>query len=528
MTQPSRFFVAQHYPKLLLLGFIIWHGFVLVWPAITDFNDGRFLLHMDERISYDQIKPITQARGPVDLVVALVGSDFRYGRLMYVLPAAVAGASDVIFGESGFISSIRLFFYLSILASALLVFKMGRYGWLSALAAITILSLPYTEYFATLPKPDAPQVLCLLIGLLALSKHRPLIAGLFIGLAMGFKLSSLFALPVLAVWLVSAVLRARLGDTQTSLTKANTWRFIGGFGLGMLANVPILLVIPYGWEVYLHSTIGNSAHGSDILGLPIVLWLKGFPQAVGGGLNTVAFGALFALAAAVVMRHLPKARLQSLPLSVLLLGIALTWFLAIVFTTPRLWGHYLWPSYVLLIAGLNLYLTHAPNTGWFPKTVRTVYLLGLLAICANAYALQNNRYQTQLPRPTATQQLRLESQYAQVQDYLQNLPSASEPWLIHFDPRLYQVGSTQAYSIENYWGPYHLWSQTPHAIIVQGQIVETSSQTRTEHDLELNEAHALAMPRLRAPHGNCQTAPCYELVLNRDDLAIWQKISQDP
>ena len=213
MSQPNKTLVARFFPKLLLLGFIIGHGFVLVWPAITEFNDGRFLLHMDERISYDQIKPVTQARGPVDLIVALVGSDFRYGRLMYVLPASFAGVAEVFWGERGFISSIRLFFYLSILASALLVFKMGRYSLASALAAITIMSLPYTEYFATLPKPDAPQVLCLLIGLLALSKHRPLIAGLFIGLAMGFKLSSLFALPVLAVWLASSAIRTRLGAT---------------------------------------------------------------------------------------------------------------------------------------------------------------------------------------------------------------------------------------------------------------------------------------------------------------------------
>jgi len=155
-------------------------------------------------------------------------------------------------------------------------------------------------------------------------------------------------------------------------------------------------------------------------------------------------------------------------------------------------------------------------------------MLGLLAICANAYVVQDNRYQTQLPRPNATQQLLLETQYAHAQNYLQNLPSASKPWLIHFDPRLYQVASTQAYSIENYWGPYHLWSKAPHAILVQGQIVETSSKPRSEHDLEMNEAYALAMPRLRAPHGSCQTAPCYKLVLNRDDLAIWQKISQAP
>ncbi|MCK9799076.1 hypothetical protein M1B34_15510 [Pseudomonas sp. MAFF 302030] len=83
--------------------------------ANIDLADGRFVLFMDERITFDGVTRILHPDGIVNFFESVInGGDHRYGRILWNSIAVFSMVPEKLFGEFGQIFSTRMlqvFFY---------------------------------------------------------------------------------------------------------------------------------------------------------------------------------------------------------------------------------------------------------------------------------------------------------------------------------------------------------------------------------------------------------------------------------
>ena len=83
--------------------------FIIVTIANSDFIDGRYQLHWDERLLFDQVKNIFHHDSKTQLISLLFDSnDHRYGRIYYNINALFGYLPKEIYGFKGMIFSGRL------------------------------------------------------------------------------------------------------------------------------------------------------------------------------------------------------------------------------------------------------------------------------------------------------------------------------------------------------------------------------------------------------------------------------------
>ena len=105
---------------------LLTHTTVLVLPANIDFSQLSAALHMDERIYFVQIAKILNTNHISEFVPNLIGTDFRYGRLTYWLPAFFAAPLYPFLGDAAIILSARFVSYFALVLIALFCFINGR------------------------------------------------------------------------------------------------------------------------------------------------------------------------------------------------------------------------------------------------------------------------------------------------------------------------------------------------------------------------------------------------------------------
>ena len=143
-----------------IVAFIFIFVFSCALWANLDMIDGRFALYMDERITFDGIKRILHPAGIKDFIFAVAhGSDHRYGRILWYAQAFFSYLPERLFGDSGQIIAGRVWQTLLIMAScSIWIFGIIRTDWLRIVMALTLLSIPYTSYYMTMPKPEPLQI----------------------------------------------------------------------------------------------------------------------------------------------------------------------------------------------------------------------------------------------------------------------------------------------------------------------------------------------------------------------------------
>ena len=168
--------------------------------ANLDLTEGRYALFMDERITFDGVKELLHPKSFLAFIDTVIdGKDHRYGRILWNISALFAFIPEKLWGASGQIVAIRFTqAMIQLVAYGLLVFTLIRSWILRGLALLLLVALPYTAYFATMPKPEPIQLLCLAL-FLAFSARNQFRFGyywVFLGLAFGAKISTLTLLPL--------------------------------------------------------------------------------------------------------------------------------------------------------------------------------------------------------------------------------------------------------------------------------------------------------------------------------------------
>ena len=533
--------------------------------ANADLTAGRFVLFMDERLTFDGVRAVLHPHGLKDFWYAVSdGGDQRYGRSLWNLTALISFFPDRLWGDTGLIIADRMaqaFFLLG--ADILLCVTFVRAWRYRLLLLFLLLTMPFAAYYTTLPKPEPLQLLFLAI-FLNLHQRRGFTFGahwLVLGLAFGTKISTLPAVVLFTA--VAGLTDSKARGRRLTLDEAITTASY--FSAGLALAVPTLLnaVVPMlllyhlwrashwgsaqvraklivvvlailagaaighdGIKHWIGRTLFNTEHGDDQPGINAFSWVGYLlDHWLGGGLwlNT----ALVAGATLLVLLHLAAVaqkkdwRNIDPGLLVIVIGAALDF--SIFVGAHRLWGFYLVPGTTLILAGLVCLAEHDLKRMGFSlrRTAAMVSLLPCAALAILFWAPGTYANFEEISRRTQDPVYRREYQtYGLVMKFLADYAAAQHKKLdVVFDPQLYPPQDGPNYVINEFFGPYAKWDFRPDVIVLAASHTsagEPYSATSPEYPAYVAERAGYARFVI-APSQACRQAQCYERALTLPD-----------
>jgi hypothetical protein len=542
---------------------------VVVWRATlanVDLVAGRHELFMDERVTFDGVRPILHPKSIRNWAGSIVLGDQRYGRMLWYSMAAAAWVPERMFGPTGQIVAGRML-EVSLMVAAALVLAFGavRGPLLRAALLVVTLSVPYCDYYMTMPKPEPLQVLFLALFSVFFLRNRASLGWywVFAGLAFGCKIS---ALPAIAMFTMGAIVML-VGERRVP-TARDLGLTVAAFLAGWAVSVPLLLppvglgiagiwcahrlwlrgagprvaagvavattVIAMGvgvfpLRIWARATFLNTGHGEDQAAITVMSWLRYIwgewlvaPGWIGLVIAVVTLAFLVSAVIGVVRRG-RSAVLDAVPgVTVMMAGILLD--LAIVFGVKRLWGFYLYPGTVLLLGGLfavidqqcRAAVRQGNDLSGFTLITATATVLMTLGLAVCFWAPRALANLAVLSRRTQTAEYRADHEsYGRILSVLDGLPAApgGRRARVVCSPSQFVPQSTPAYEVVEFWGAYD-WSVVADVIVLsKGNTgaVAGYAPGSAEYGRYLDEQAGYAAHV--APRGTpCRTPPCFEVV----------------
>lgn len=246
-----------------------------VIKANTNLIDGRFQLFFDEqKFSYDGINNIYNSSDFFHFLLNVMdGNNHVYGRILWNISALTSYIPYEIWGYSGQVIATRLtqvFFLFA--AYSILVWTFIKNSYLRILSLILLLILPFTAYYASMPKPEPLQLFFLVLFLryIHLFGFKKSFYWIFLGLAFGTKIS---LLPFVGfLFLHTSILLFysdnRFVDSLKLLTKQLLY-----FASGYIIAIPILA---FGGANKVYSAIFSlsAKRVTDSVSNNILNWIK--------------------------------------------------------------------------------------------------------------------------------------------------------------------------------------------------------------------------------------------------------------
>lgn len=483
---------------LLLVGYTVF----VAW-ANFDLADGRFVLFMDERIAFDGVQRILHPDSLTSLLYNILdGGDHRYGRSLWNSMAVASLIPAHLFGDQGQIIASRML-QAALLMTAFMVLAQTfvKISWLRLVLLAALFTMPYTDYYMTMPKPEPLQMFLLSIFLyfhkassFTFGKHW-----FFLGMAFGTKIS---ILPTLVVFSVVSFLQNRRDWMATSSQIRLTANY---FVLGLALAVPILIPVSlamflFQWRVqwpqlsknirlataivatflfviglhpirrWVSATFLNTRHGSDQESINFASWAEYFLDSwlnLPAWLGMAFISALGLFFVCWLFRY-HRDKYLRLPdgLVVALAGAVLN--LAIFIGVNRLWGFYLHLGSVLLLTGIfSLIDSHISEAKWqrsaeIPGLLMDVGLIAIITLTITFYWTPHilASFKDLAIRTQRTEYREELATYNQVISRLDELSQAKGRMLnVAFDPVLFIPASNSDYKLVEFWGPYVNWSK---------------------------------------------------------------------
>ena len=534
------------------------------WRANTDLTVGRFALFMDERITFDGVKNILHPEGIQNFFWSILnGGDQRYGRSLWNSLGFISAVPEYIWGDSGQIIASRILQSLLILGSSLIfAFGLLQNWFLRFVLVSAFLSLPYSAYYSTIPKPEPLQLI--FIALFCFFYVRKNLADgwywIFAGLAFGTKISTL---PLFAIALLFSLI-----SQKKSL---NDWNFkkslkttIFYFAIGLAISVPILM-LPIGLmilgemglkqricqaristrttmlirflglvaiyflsrkylRVWVEGTFLNTTHGADQASINFYSWCDYFLQEwfIAPPLVTILFvvtilifGIIFTFNFLKLSEYNPK-KLGAI--AIVVSGLMLN--LAIFIGVHRLWGMYLFSGTALFLAGLMIMIDQLLSSTFNSKVDSLLRFLGivlaseLLIISLIFWApRQYLEYEQLSSRTLSTEFINQYSSYKKVIEIINDYQiKAGKTIRVVYSPSLFEPDSNKDVVIEEFWGSYVKWTDAPDFLIFhvdstpRGNPRPLDSPEYSNYLIE-QEGYALHV----ADNGKaCSLTPCFE------------------
>lgn len=562
----GRFNVALLILIILILGLFT----LLSISANIDLSAGRFALFMDERITFDGVKKILHSPNYGELLKAVVEGDQRYGRSLWISIAAASFLPERIWGEPGQIIASRLLQVLLIESSCLILAFGLIENWLLRLVLIiSILTIPFSDWYVSLPKAEPLQLFFLSIFCLYYFKNNLKFGWywLFAGLAFGTKISTL---PSLVIFSLFSLVYSEIPKTSFRMNfwtplEVSVLSFSIGLGLAVpilitpilyltscyfgvlflskklefgrslkiiilaVTTLPAMYIFKNSIQAWLLGTFLNTKHGADQSSTTFLTWIEYFfnewmvaPQLIGRAFALISLFFIFYFSIFTYKKRGEKYK-NIAALAIALAGAILN--VSIIFGAKRLWGFYLYPGAILFICGLLMMVNLSLNEISLAqdrariqtlKALACVITFGLLLISTLFWGISTVKNLESLSGRTQTKDYgdQLKS-YNQILTFL-NFPLnvSRKPAIVMLTPSLFPPVSNDNYQILEFGGPYD-WNQSADVIILG--LINTPRGTNTPKDSPLYERFLLErqgyFEHIAEKGGKCRTKPCYEKVL---------------
>lgn len=494
----------------------------LLTTANLDLITGRYSLFMDELITFDGVRRIIDPGGfGAFMQNVLDGKDHRYGRILWNVSALFSWIPYKIAGMPGQIVATRMVHATAQYAAyAILVWTFIRNFHLRYLVFITLLALPFTPYYATMPKPEPLQLLFIALFLRSASVNgiRAPLGWVWLGLAFGAKIS---VLPLVVLMFGLAAIDAWCGDGLRRAFRDVSLN-IGMFAVGLVVAVPILLFGRF--DTYFKATFLQTGHGSDNASITFATWAEQiFSNYFGGPSSAILILALvaFVLVRLAYCAWRSSSRLQMLAASdtlrLVVGGVALV--LPVMLLTKRLWPFYLHVGSVLLIVGVFCELEYmAANRElrtWqrmLPITIGLIFVMLFLGTgIKRAYA----EFDKLASRTKSPEYQRKVVEMRAVQNLLEELAGRFDKKVVALiDAHVFLPEPTSNYRIDPAYSKVDFSSDRFDIIIIYKdrlaeRLDDTSGTIVTENLAQLRRSYA---QHTTTATSKCGSEPCYRLV----------------
>ena len=348
-----KLFILKYTQEIIFSAVFIFLSVILNLQFLEGSNINHTIAGHDEYIAVKEVYSILHPVSFKHFIMAVIsGNALYYGRIMFYLDALFAFLPFKIWGVTGMVLTVRMVHALFLLAAILLLSKTFLKGSLQkALFFTGTFCLYYTMYFIMMPKPE-PHQLFFLALFLNRFKHAGWAFGFhffWMGIAYGLKFNMLLLLPL--VFIIPLI---REGSFKLMSNFPSGLKSFVFLLTGIVVAIPCLILTPVRpvfLKAYLHETFGGTVKAYDNAALTANDWLM---SGLGGSylghwIWAYPFIILVIAVLFISIRRAVKERDFSIPV-LLLSGLMLT--VVIVLNTKRLWPHYLWTGYVLMLLGL--------------------------------------------------------------------------------------------------------------------------------------------------------------------------------
>lgn len=493
----------------------------LATKANLDLSDGRFALFMDERITFDGVRKILHPGEWKSFWWSVTdGGDQRYGRSLWNSIAIFSYLPERVWGVTGQIVAARMT-QVCFLTIAFLVLAFGLVkSWpLRTTLLIALLSMPYADYYMTMPKPEPLQLFFLAVFLYFYNKQKLTFGRywIFLGLAFGTKISTL---PASIVFVVASMLTYKKNDQGADLLKRLKEALLF-FAIGLGIAVPVLLkpvllsasgYFLFSWlcgryklksfvpflltalgvilaaivsqkelKYWIEWTFLSTAHASDQSSINALSWLSYMfdswlvvPEWLGIILAVFFFGFVCIYSVRRITGGRNKPLSSDIGLVVLMCGLFLN--LAIFFSAHRLWGFYLFPGTALMLVGLFSLLdagiegmdSRGAGHGTSLERYSAYCTVGLVLGVSGYFWIPERvqAFDTLAVRTGSDEYKKQYSSYTETVNYLDNQPRAgSRKLMVAFDMSSFIPPDNERYKIVEFLGSYSYWQYAPDVIV---------------------------------------------------------------
>jgi hypothetical protein len=460
-----------------LLYYFIYFIVVIVYlifliPANIDLSKSSAELFMDEQISYNEIYKIIHSKGFINIIHSIIGEDQRYGRIIYLIPSLFSIIPTLIFGESGQIISTRFIFFIFLFLSYFIIIKTFiKNEFISILLFISLICLPTTAYYSTMPKPEPFLLFFLALFLFYFIKKQGLFGWyyLFLGLAFGCKIS-IFP-SILFFVLISVFLELKNGTnnfTDKYLLK-NILKSALYFLLGFFICVPILplsLIKPEFFKLYLYSTFLGTKHGSDNATVNIFIWIKSIFTTWFNS-PIVLSVSVYALIISIIFYSFYKLRKHNFNnynlIWIVLFVLSITQVFPIMLFVKRVWFFYLHAGFVFFIV---LFFFSAERLIFQKRKLKIIYLfLFIFTFYSFIYNFNNqiNYLLVQSKRTKTEDYLIQKDRNVYILSILNQYYESNKNLNIFHSPQFFKLPN---FRVKEIWGFFTSWDEGADIVIL--------------------------------------------------------------
>jgi hypothetical protein len=514
--------ISSTFFYVFLISVLSYFGY-LSFLANSDLVDGRYALFMDELITFDGVKRILHPKDWSDFIFNIAdGKDHRYGRSLWNSISLFSVFPEHLWGEQGQIIAGRMTQVIILfVAFIILSLSLIKNNILRAIAIFTLMVLPFTEYYLSMPKPEPLQLLMIAIFFSYYVKNDYTFGKywFFMGAAFGTKIS---VLPIILLLVFTTFLKILIQKNNTHLTSSFLWALLA-FLVGLACSIPMLFV-PLGivlliiFGVYLINHFSHRIFSKKIstilsaflffilfylllprISHPLVIWIsktfmnRGHPSD-NTNINALSWGeywldswmvapayiSISLLLVIVIILSFYCIRtvkawsnsLFDLPVGVVVFFSGLSINVAIIISADRLWGTYLFTGTVLIIIGILSLIddiwSHRHKSEYKLILIPSYIACILLVIISSSSWLPKHLSKIdQLSKRTVSEKFAMNHKtFRQVTYFLQSLDQIQKPRLkVAISASLFLPESTRQYRITRFYNTLRKWDGFFHIII---------------------------------------------------------------